>query len=166
MPRVRRTHRPTRSRFRPVSSTDPTDPAISVELAGYQIAGLIHQTQRTSVYRAIGAGDVRVVIKTPTGENPTPREIARYQWAFDLARDADLRAVVRHVDLVRYGASVALVMEDLAGVPLAALVPAQGFALARWLDLSTALATALGRFHASMLVHKDLSPHNVIVLVA
>ncbi len=135
-----------------------------MEIAGYTVRELIHQTSRTSVYRGVGPGDVPVIIKTPTSENPTPRDIARYQWAFNIAADADERAVVRHLALVRFGASVALVTQDLGGVPLATLVSAKAMPLARWLELSAALATALGRLHASGLVHKDLNPYNVLVL--
>ena len=137
-----------------------------MELADYRVLELIHQTPRSSVYRGVGPGDAPVVIKTPTSPNPTPRELARYQWAFELAADADERAVVRHIELVRSGASVALVTEDLAGVPLATLVSAPGMPLARWLEMAALLATALGRLHACGLVHKDVNPNNVIVLPA
>jgi serine/threonine protein kinase len=49
-------------------------------------------------------------------------------------------------------------------VPLATLLSAKAMPLARWLELSASLATALGRLHASGLVHKDLNPYNVLVL--
>ena len=134
-----------------------------MQVAGYKVADLIHRTERSSVYRGVGAGGERVIIKTPTSDNPSPREIARYQWAFDLAKEADARAVVRHLALLRVGASVALVMEDQGGAPLATLLPKSGFSLTRWLDLSASLASALGRLHASGVVHRDINPNNVVV---
>jgi predicted ATPase/class 3 adenylate cyclase len=135
-----------------------------VELPGYRVDSLIHQTPRTSIHRGVGPGGLKVVIKTPTAPNPSPHEIARYQWAFGLAAGTDPRAVVRHLELLRFGASVAIVMEDLDGVPLSARIPPNGLTLTRWLDLAGALATALGRLHAAGLVHKDVKPHNALVL--
>jgi predicted ATPase/class 3 adenylate cyclase len=134
-----------------------------MEIAGYTVQDLLHQTSRTSVYRATSRAGDRVVIKTPTPDNPSPRDIARYQWAFDLAADADPRAVVRHLELVRHGASVALVMHDSGGVPLSTLLDQAVPPLSRWLELGTALATALGRLHAGSIVHKDINPHNVLM---
>jgi len=136
-----------------------------VDVPGYRLDALIHQTPRTSVYRGAAAdGGTRVVLKTPTDGNPTPREIARYQWAYDLAAAADPRAVVRHCALVRCGASVALVMHDDGAEALAARIPPAGLPLSRWLALSSSLAAALGRLHAGGLVHKDVKPHNAVVL--
>lgn len=135
-----------------------------VELRGHRLDSLIHQTPRSSVWRGTADDGTRVVVKMPTEATPTPREIARYQWAHDLAAAADPRAVVRHLALLRTGASVALVMEDVGGEPLAARIPPGGLPLSRWLALAIALATALGRLHDSGLVHKDVKPHNVLVL--
>ena len=133
-------------------------------LAGYRLETLLHRTQRSTVWRGVAPDGAAVVVKTPTAETPSARDIARYQWAYDLAREADPRAVVRHLALLRPGSSVALVMEDAGGSALDTLIPEAGFALSRWLELGAALATALGRLHASGVVHKDVNPHNVIVL--
>ena len=121
------------------------------------------QTARSALYRGRSERDIAVVIKTPAHHVPTMREMARYQWAFDQAREADQRAVVRHLDLVRFGASVALVTEDFGGASLASLLVPTGFSLGRLLDCALAVATALGRLHASGIVHKDIKPDNIIV---
>ena len=133
-----------------------------MELPGYQNLAPLHQTQRTTVYRGSAADGTCVVVKTPTAPNPSPREIARYQWAFDLSREADPRSVVRHREIVPHGASVAIVMDDAGGETLAALLPPGGLPLTRWLEIGAGLATALGRLHASGLIHKDLNPHNAV----
>jgi histidine kinase len=133
------------------------------QFAGYRLKELLHQTSRSTVYSAVAANGAPVVIKTPTVENPTPRDIARYRQAYELARQADARAVVHHLELLRPGASVALVMEDTGALPLYSLIIAGGMRLARWLEIASAMATALGRLHTSGIVHKDLNPQNVVV---
>lgn len=137
-----------------------------MQVPGYRIESLIHQTARSSIYRAVAADGMRVVIKTPTSDNPTPRELAGFQWAYDLACEADERAIVRHIELRRVGASVALIMQDAGGVALAKLVAGQRLALPRWLDLCGAIATALGRLHETGIVHRDVNPHNLLLMEA
>jgi predicted ATPase/class 3 adenylate cyclase len=134
-----------------------------MEIPGYRIDGLILRTARTALYRGRGEGDVAVVIKTPAQDVPTVRELARYQWAYDQALEADPRAVVRHIGLVRFGPSVALIIEDLGGIPLRNLIVPGGLPLARLLHLALGIATALGRLHLSGIVHKDIKPANIIV---
>lgn len=137
---------------------------MSMQLPGYRVERLLRQTARTTLYAGRDPNDVAVVIKTPTQAVPSVREIARYRWAFDQAQDADRRAVVRHLELMRHGASVAMVVEDIGGVSLAGLVAPAGLALGRLLDLAVELATLLGRLHLSGIVHKDIKPSNILVL--
>ncbi len=134
-----------------------------MEIPGYRIDGLILRTARAALYRGRGQHDLAVIIKTPAQDVPTTRELARYQWAYDQALEADPHAVVRHIGLVRFGPSVALVTEDSGGIPLSNLLVPGGLPLARLLDVTLALATAVGRLHLSGIVHKDIKPANIIV---
>src|SRR6188768_1336896 len=129
-----------------------------MEIPGYRIDGLILRTARAALYRGRGEQNLAVIIKTPAQDVPTTRELARYQWAYDQALEADSRAVVRHLALVRFGPSVALVTEDSGGIPLSKLLVLGGLPLGRLLDVALALATALGRLHLSGIVHKDVKP--------
>jgi predicted ATPase/class 3 adenylate cyclase len=134
-----------------------------MEIPGYRIDDLILRTARAALYRGRDEHDLAVVIKTPAQDVPTARELARYQWAYDQALEADPRAVVRHIGLVRFGPSVALVTEDSGGIPLSKLLVPGGLPLARLLDVALALATAVGRLHLSGIIHKDIKPANIIV---
>ncbi len=100
----------------------------------------------------------------PTASNPTLREMARYQWALELARQADARAVVLHRKLLRHGASVALVMEDDQALSLASSISQGRLSPIRWLELAVGLATCIGHLHNGGVVHKDLNPNHVVVL--
>src|SRR5256885_10782817 len=134
-----------------------------MEIPGYRVDTLILRTARSALYRGRGKNDAPVVIKTPVRDVPTTRELARYQWAYDQALEADPRAVVPHLDLVRFGPSVALITEDFGGIPLSKSLMPGGLPLGRLLDVGLALATAVGRLHLSGIVHKDIKPGNVLV---
>ena len=63
-----------------------------MEIPGYRIDGLIIRTARAALYRGRGEHNLAVIIKTPAQDVPTTRELARYQWAYDQALEADPRA--------------------------------------------------------------------------
>jgi len=56
-----------------------------------------------------------------------------------------------------------IVMEYVAGQPLAALIPSHGMRLTDVLALAIPMAEALSRAHAAGIVHRDLKPANVMV---
>jgi len=129
----------------------------------YQIGQLIYHSQRTSVFRGVAPSGTPVILKTPTDLNPTAREIARYQWAYDVARDTNPEAVVRHLAIERVGASVAIVLEDLGGAVLSELIPTGGLPVSRWLSIASGLAGALTQLHASGIIHRDVKPGNALI---
>ena len=56
-----------------------------------------------------------------------------------------------------------LVMEWIQGHSLAELIPTEGLALGRWLELAVPLAAAVAQAHRAGIVHRDLKPGNVMV---
>jgi len=56
-----------------------------------------------------------------------------------------------------------LVMEYVAGKPLAELIPRQGMPVKEALRCAVQIADALGKAHAAGIVHRDLKPGNVMV---
>ena len=134
-----------------------------MNLPGYQIDQIIHKGDRSVVYRGQSAAGDPVVVKTPSSEYAGARKIAHFQRAFEVGVAADKEAVVRHIDLIQYGSSVALITEDYDGVPLNTVIPESGFRLGPLISISLVLATALARLHASGFLHKDIKPDNILV---
>ncbi len=134
-----------------------------MQIPGYYLVQRIQQDERSAFWRARDVNNRSVIVKTPLTGVPSVREIARYQWAFDRTREADQRAVAQHLDLVRFGASVALVFDDDGSTYLSDMIVPGGLPLITWLELSVMLSTSIGRFHLSGLVHKDIKPSNVLV---
>lgn len=134
-----------------------------MDIPGYRIGELISESRRSMVYRGRSPSGESVVIKIPAAATPSPGQIARFQLAYDMGIGADPDAVVRHLDLVRFQSSVALVTEDFQGVTLSSLIPVNGFRIGPLIDTALALANALARLHASGILHKDVNPDNILV---
>lgn len=119
------------------------------------------------VYRARVDSDAiggrRVVLKIHRDEHPSERDIARYQLAYEIGRRFEGDGVIEHVEVARAGGRVALVTEDYGAVSLSHLVRERRLSLDEILTIATQAAAALARVHTQRIVHKDITPGNIVV---
>ena len=106
----------------------------------------------------------RVAIKRLSSRlRDVPQAVARFR------REAIALAAVSHPNIVTiYSVSEAedvpfVVMELVEGSTLAELLPPDGFAIERVLELGLGIAAALEGAHGSGIVHRDLKPGNVML---
>ncbi len=133
---------------------------------GYSLGKRLHTTPHAEVYEAVRAVDgVEVVLKAYLLDRSTdPRP--RAQREFDALRRLSCPGVPRALDLDRRGESPVLVLERLPAIPLAHLLHSGPLPLARWLHIAIQLAETLSQVHAARILHKDLTPNNVLVEVS
>jgi PAS domain S-box-containing protein len=103
-----------------------------------------------------------VLAVRPTAEHPTPASLNRLAHEYDLREDLDSTWAVRPLELVREGGRTLLLLEDLGGEPLDALLGAP-LEVGRFLRLAVGIVAAVGGLHHRGLVHKDLKPANILV---
>lgn len=136
-----------------------------MELSGYtQVGEPLHSGPRSLVFRAWGMDGSSVLIKTPSNPRPNIRVLSNYQRAWTLASKAQGSGLCRHLNLVHYRASVALIMEDCDAICLRDLLLPHGLPLQRLLPLGVHLALALAHLHRAGILHRDIKPDNAIVL--
>lgn len=123
----------------------------------------MHESAHARTYHGVSVTGEPVLIKIPISDNPTVRVLARYQRAFDLGVQASSEAVVRHIELLRYRSTVALITEDMGGVSLETLIQESGIPIERFLEIAVQIAAALSALHASGVIHKDINPTNIII---
>ncbi len=133
-------------------------------IAGYDIVETI-QTQAggSSVRRARRRADgTTVVIKTFATAFPAPEEVARLEHEHTLGKDLHLPGVVGHLDLIRVGTSVHLVLEDFGAVSLETMLAGGPLDLRRFVRIARAAAAALADLHGAGIVHNDICPANIL----
>ena len=62
-----------------------------LELPGYRLTQTIYESENSRVFRGRALHDDRpVIVKTPTSEHPSPKQLARWRYEFDLLKGIDL----------------------------------------------------------------------------
>ena len=135
---------------------------------GYEIVEAIHLTETRSVYRARRLSDrLNVVIKTLEAEYPTRQQVAELRHEFQvLERLQKVPSVIRAYAIESYGnGNVALALESF-GRSVVDQIAAEGrrtLPLARALSLGIAVAETLGQIHELDIIHKSVTPRNILV---
>jgi predicted ATPase/serine phosphatase RsbU (regulator of sigma subunit)/tRNA A-37 threonylcarbamoyl transferase component Bud32 len=138
-----------------------SDPVLQVP--GLRIEGPLHESFRTIVYRAFrhDTGEP-VVVKCPRSEYPSPPDLARFRNEFEVTRPIHSPRVVRADQLGALGSRTFLVSPYYDGLPLARLL-GESLPLPDLLSLMQLVLRAVGDVHDAGVVHKDLSPTNILV---
>lgn len=135
-----------------------------LRVPGYAIVGPLPVRGNSDLFRAVREADgLPVILKTPSSEAPSGREIERYRREHDLLRRLDgVDGVIRCHGLERSGDMPVLVLDDLGGRALTD-PPGEPLAALAFLDLAISLARILEDIHRLGVVHRDLKPGNILV---
>lgn len=133
-----------------------------VDYQDYEIVDRLDETPHSTVYRAQRKGSLEtVVVKVLKAINPTPFEIARFKYEFELIKDNHVDGVVNVLDIIEHEQGMALVMEDFYGLPLSSFLTT-GLGLETLLNIFTRLSEILGHIHEKNILHKDIKPQNIL----
>lgn len=138
---------------------------IGRSLAHFTVTGLLGKGGMGEVYLAHDTKlDRDVALKVlPADMAADPTRLSRF------VREAKMAAGLNHPNIVTlHSVDEAdgvhfLTMELVAGQPLGALMPPEGFPLERLVELACPIADALASAHAKGIIHRDLKPGNVMV---
>jgi len=133
-------------------------------LVGYDITGEIYRNARTVVYRATRLCDrLPVVIKTLCDEYPSLRSIARVRHEYSILSELDAPGIIRAHEIIAYDKSIAIVEEHFPGAHLHRYIQEKQPDLGTMLRIAVAIAGAIAAYHERGVIHRDLSPLNILV---
>ena len=115
----------------------------------------------------MGANGERVAVLEvwPSAQHPHPALLDRLAHEYGLKNELDSAWAARPLELRRDAGRAVLVIEDSDGEPLHRLLDTP-LEMANFLRLAVQVTAALGKVHQRGLVHKDMKPHNVLVIRA
>jgi len=135
-----------------------------IDIPGYQILTQIYDSFNSEVYRGIRQSDrTPVIIKILKQDYPTAAELTRYKQEYELTHSLNLEGTIRAYSLQPYQRTLAIVLEDFGGIPLANLLNPSSLNLEQSLEIMIKIAQSLGELHAQNIIHKDINPANIVI---
>jgi predicted ATPase/signal transduction histidine kinase/DNA-binding response OmpR family regulator/tRNA A-37 threonylcarbamoyl transferase component Bud32/HPt (histidine-containing phosphotransfer) domain-containing protein len=133
------------------------------ELQGYSLEEKIHESANSVVYRATRESDNQTVyIKALPEELPPPNKLTRLRREYNMTRGFDDEGVIKALDLVRIGHSLAIVLENFGGLSLDRSLTVSHRNLENTLKIAIGAARSVESVHAGQIIHKDVSPSNLV----
>jgi predicted ATPase/serine phosphatase RsbU (regulator of sigma subunit) len=132
-------------------------------LPGYEIGEMLYESPSSLVYRAIRSDDGRpVILKTLRGGFPSPSDVARYHWEYEILKKVSLNGVPTVLSLIESDSRPTVVMDDIGGSDLGGLLRQRTFTLAEKLSLAADAAGILESIHGAGLIHLDIKLSNIV----
>ncbi len=131
---------------------------------GYRVTGVVREGERVVIYSAERKSDnAKVLLKTPTSERPTERDVAQLSHEFGVLTLLAGTPVSRELTMEDTGGRPWLVLQNEGGQPLNRVSEKFREPL-HALSVGAKIAGALAEVHRRSVIHRDLKPHHVIVL--
>jgi len=135
-----------------------------VLLDGYTSVEPLYEGAETYVYRAKSvATGAPVILKCTKNEYPTAREIGRLRREFLILKQLPAGCAAEPIVIEAHGRGVALVMADRGLPTLREVIDAGALDVQSSLELAISFVNALAVIHGEGVIHKDLTPRNVLV---
>ena len=128
-----------------------------IEIAGSGGMGAVYKIEHVISRR------IEAMKLLPPGSSSDPDQVHRFE------REIQVQARLHHTNIVglytavRYGESIALVMEYVEGESLQRMVEAGPLPVATAVDFASQVLSALGYAHESGIIHRDVAPANIII---
>ena len=137
------------------------------QAADFHLKELLYESPSTRVLRALRQCDRRPVILKVLKEGDLAREhFERYQHEYELLKSLASPGIGQALDFVALPEGHALVLEDAGGESLARRLTRGALRLPEFLDIAIGACEALAEVHLADIIHKDISPGNLIVTAA
>lgn len=132
--------------------------------SGYYLHENLYESATSWIYRAQRMADQQpVILKILKQPYPPPEKIAWFKREYDITRAMNLAGVIQAYGLENQQHWL-MVLEDFGGESLERLKLAGNLPLSNFLRLAIEVSKILGRIHERQIIHKDISPANIVVV--
>jgi len=140
-----------------------------IVLPGYDLLAQLHDNTASVVYRALRTEDrLPVILKLLKPSHASPVGLSLCRQEYEITRSIASENVIKVHGIEPFGGTLFLVFEDIGGTPLSRLIAewhgagSEGFTIAKFFGIAGRLADGLAAIHAAGIIHKDISPRNIL----
>ncbi len=136
-----------------------------MNIPGYKIKSQVYESANSLVYQGFRNQDNQsVILKILKEDYPSPKELTRYQQEYSITHSlSDIDGVVNVYSLEKYQNTLVMCFEDFGGESLKTwLDEKRVFTFEEILILAIRTAEIIGQIHERNIIHKDISPSNII----
>ena len=132
-------------------------------VSGYRTTDVLYQGPRVTVYRARGVADgAPVILKCLERPRGGSADLARFRREYEIGRRLNGPGTARVLGFEPGQQGPTLIMADGGGVSLSHARRERPLSLREILHIGAAVAAALDRVHAGHVIHKDVTPANIV----
>jgi len=136
-----------------------------VNFSDFKITEKIYESEISIVYRAVTLNDLTpVILKTLNRDYPTQLELSQFRREYDVSQELKgIEQVWQTESLLQIHNTLVIVGNDIDGISLKKWLKLNtNINIKKRLEIAIALANALKSLHLNHLIHKDITPDNVI----
>ncbi len=135
-----------------------------LELPGYRFVNQLHRGGTFITSRAVRLSDQQpVIIKQLNPAALNAENLNRFQHEYQLLSQLEISGIIRPLAQETLGASLITVFVDRGGIPISQLIAQQICRWHQWLPVAIRISEILGRLHQAGLVHRQITPHNLLL---
>lgn len=132
-------------------------------LPGYAIQNQIYEGQHSKVFRGFRIVDNKpVVLKLLKAERPSEEQLAAFQYEYDLVKLLNQEGTVEVYGIEKYQYSMVIILEDFYPLSLQEVLVERRLSFKEALNLSLGIIKSLEKIHKHKIIHKDISPSNIL----
>ncbi|GGA26196.1 serine/threonine-protein kinase [Okeania sp. KiyG1] len=136
----------------------------TIKVDNYQTLELIHKSERTLVYRGINLENGQsVVVKLMGNEYPSFNELVQFRNQYAIAKNLNIKGIVKPYSFLRYNNGYALIMEDIGAISLVEYQRQLSISVEQLIEIALQLAEILHHLHQNQIIHKDIKPANILI---
>jgi predicted ATPase/signal transduction histidine kinase/CheY-like chemotaxis protein len=133
-------------------------------LPHYQALQKIYESARSIIYRGVRKQDNKpVILKMLKEEHISPTELSYRKQEYDIIAGLSHPGVIQTYGIEPYKHTLLLIVEDIAGVSLKRVMENQRISIQEFFLLALRLIESIAYIHSVDIIHKDISPDNIIV---
>ncbi|HZJ63573.1 MAG TPA: AAA family ATPase [Kofleriaceae bacterium] len=136
----------------------------TLEFPGFAAIERLYAGSRTIVYRARRVCDAgSVILKVANASHaPLDEALARLRHEREIVEAIHSERIARAYEVAAIGGSAVLVVQDFGGESLDRYLARARLSLADVLGVAIGVAAALRDVHAAGIIHKDVTPNNIV----